>query len=130
MTNREKVLVGLMVLAVVFGVYFLFFTGPNDEAAFKSGGDTQLETLKSFITKVADKTKSSLSKEQVYALQKAQSDWRQDPLIHIKPKMSREEEAQHQPLEETASFHRQELPRVVGVEGPVARPPRCAAARR
>ena len=87
-----------MVLAVVYGVYFLFFTGPKEEAAFNDGGDTQFETLNSFITKVAEKTKSSLSEEQVYALQKAQSDWRQDPLIHIKPKMSREEEAQHQPL--------------------------------
>jgi len=98
MTNREKAIVGLMLLAVVYGVYIVFFAGPNEEAAFKSGGDTKLEALNSFITKVAEKTKSSLPEEQAYALQKAQSDWTQDPLIHIKPKMSREEEAQRQPL--------------------------------
>jgi hypothetical protein len=98
MTNREKALVFLMVLAVVYGVYFVFFTGPEEEAAFKNGGDTKFEALNSFITKVAEKTKSSLPEAQVYALQKAQTDWAQDPLVHIKPKMSREEEAQRQPL--------------------------------
>jgi hypothetical protein len=98
MTNREKAIVGLMLLAVVYGVYIVFFAGPNEEAAFKSGGDTKLEALNSFITKVAEKTKSSLPEEQAYALQKAQSDWTQDPLIHIEPKISREEEAQRQPL--------------------------------
>lgn len=87
-----------MVLAVIYGVYIVFFNGSKKEPVFKSGGDRKLEALNSFITKVAEKTKSSLPKEQVYALQKAQSEWTQDPLIHIKPKMSREEEAQHQPL--------------------------------
>jgi hypothetical protein len=98
MTNREKIIVGLMVLAAVYGVYIVFFAGPKEEAAFNSGGDTELEALNSFITKVAEKTKSSLPEEQVYALQKAQSEWKQDPLIYIKPKMTREEEAQRQPL--------------------------------
>ena len=64
-----------MVLAVIYGVYTVFFSAPREEVAFKSNGDTELETLNSFITKVADKTKNSLSKEQAYVLQKAQIEW-------------------------------------------------------
>jgi type IV pilus assembly protein PilQ len=50
------------------------------------------------ITKVADKTKSGLSKEQAYVLQRAQTNWKQDPLIQIQPKLSREEEENRKPL--------------------------------
>ena len=81
-----------MVLAVVYGVYTVFFSAPRETDAFKSGRDKELESLNSFITKVADKTKNSLSKEQAYILQKAQTKWKQDPLLQIQPKMSREEE--------------------------------------
>ena len=87
-----------MVLAVIYGVYTVFFSAPREEVAFKSNGDTELETLNSFITKVADKTKNSLSKEQAYVLQKAQTEWKQDPLMQIQPKESKEDEAERQPL--------------------------------
>jgi hypothetical protein len=98
MTTREKIIFGLMVLAVVYGVYTIFFATPPDEAAFEPGGNRELVALNSFITKVADKTKNSLSKEQAYVLQKAQTEWKQDPLVQIEPKISREEEAARQPL--------------------------------
>jgi hypothetical protein len=98
MTTREKIIVGLMALSVIYGVYIVFFSAPQDEIAFKSGADKELESLNSFITKVADKTKNSLSKEQAYILQKAQADWKQDPLMQIQPKMSKEEIAERQPL--------------------------------
>ncbi len=98
MTNREKAIVGLMVLAIVYGVYTVFFAGPKEKAAFNGKGDQKLEALNSFITQIAEKSISKLSKEHVYALQKAQSEWEQDPLVHVKPKMSREEKARRQPL--------------------------------
>ena len=44
---------------------------------------TTSESRRSFITKVADKTKSDLSKKQAYVLQKAQIDWKQDPLVQL-----------------------------------------------
>ncbi len=98
MTNREKAIVGLMVLAVVYGVYIVFFAGSKEDAAFESKGDREIEALHSFITKVAEKTKRSLPTEQMYVLQKAQSEWKQDPLIQINPKMTREKKTQRQPL--------------------------------
>ena len=85
-------------LAVMYGVYTVFLSDPQEEASFKGGGEKELVALNSFITKVADKTKNSLSKEQVYVLQKAQIDWTQDPLLQIQQKVSKEEEAARRPL--------------------------------
>ncbi len=86
-----------MVLAVVYGVYTVFFSSPR-EAAISSSSDKELEALNAFIAKVADSTKSDLSKEQVYILQKAQADWKQDPLIQIQPEEIRKEKEARQPL--------------------------------
>ena len=88
MTNREKIIVGLMLLSVVYGVYALFFEKQPGEPTL--GGDKELATLNAFITKVAEKTKMGLSKEQSYILQKAQAAWKQDPLVQIRNKISRD----------------------------------------
>lgn len=98
MSTREKIIVGLMILAVMYGVYTVFLSDPQEEAALKGGGDKELVALNSFITKVADKTKNSLPKEQLYVLQKAKIDWTQDPLLQIQQKVSKEEEAARRPL--------------------------------
>jgi flagellar basal body-associated protein FliL len=98
MSTREKIIIVLMVLAVGYGVYTVFLSGPQEEAAFKSNGDKELKALKLFIAKVADNTKNSLSKQQVYVLQKAQIEWKQDPLLQIKQKMSQEEKEELRPL--------------------------------
>ena len=87
-----------MVVAVGYGGYTLFLSGPPGETALMREGDRELKALNSFISKVADKTKKSLSKEQAYVLQKAQTEWKQDPLIQIEPKMSREERDAREPL--------------------------------
>ena len=75
-----------MVLAVVYGVYIVFFESPPKTNTFTAGGDRELETLNTFITKVADKTKSGPSKEQAYILNKAQTAWKQDPLLQLEAK--------------------------------------------
>ena len=98
MTTREKIIVALMVLAIGYGGYTFFLSGPPDEQAFSSAGDRELKALNLFITKVADKTKNRLSKNQAYVLQKAQMEWRQDPLLQIEPEMSPEEKEARQPL--------------------------------
>lgn len=87
-----------MVVSVIYGVYTVFFSEPREAVSFKSGVDKELETLNSFITKVADQTKNSLSKKQAYVLQKAQAEWKQDPLMQIQPKMSEEDETEREPL--------------------------------
>jgi len=75
-----------MVLSVVYGVYIMFFESPKQANTFSSGGDRELEALNTFITKIADKAKSGVSKEQAYALDKAQAAWKQDPLVELEAK--------------------------------------------
>jgi hypothetical protein len=91
MSNREKIIVALMVLSVSYGAYILFFSTPPKSKIVSSVGDRQLEVLNTFITKVADKTKSGLSKEQAYILQKAQAEWKQDPFVQLRPKKVEED---------------------------------------
>ena len=75
-----------MVLSVIYGVYILFFESPKQKTAFTGGDDGELEALNTFITKVADKTQSGPSKKQAYVLNKAQIDWKQDPLVQLEAK--------------------------------------------
>ena len=75
-----------MVISVIYGVYILFFESPKQATSFSGSGDRELEALNTFITKVADKTKSGTSKRQAYVLQKAQTSWKQDPLVLLEAK--------------------------------------------
>ncbi len=84
MSNREKILVGLMLLAVGYGVYTLFLSSPKQAAVVN--GDPEQKALNAFIIQVAEKTKTGLSKNEAFVLQKAQADWKRDPLIRIEPK--------------------------------------------
>jgi hypothetical protein len=86
MSNREKIIVALMVVSVILGIYMIFFESPRPTTTVSSAADRELEMLNTFITKVAEKTQSGPSKEQAYILNKAQSAWKQDPLIQLEPK--------------------------------------------
>jgi len=97
MTSREKIIIGLMILAVGYGVYTVVFSAPG-KAAFPGGGHKELKALNSFVSKIAAKTKTGLSKEQAYVLQKIRAEWKQDPFVQIQPKPTREEEAEKRPL--------------------------------
>jgi len=96
MTTREKIIVAAMVLAVVYGVYVVFFEKPR-EAAPVASAERELEALNTFITNVAEKTKTGLSRQQSYVLQKAQAAWKQDPMIQIQAKKSNTNEEEKMP---------------------------------
>ena len=72
-----------MVVSVILGVYMIFFESPRKATPINNAGARELELLNTFITKVAEKTKTGPSKEQAYVLNKAQSAWKQDPLLQI-----------------------------------------------
>jgi hypothetical protein len=86
MSNREKIIVALMVVSVILGGYMMFFEPPKKATTFSAAGDRELEVLNTFITKVAEKTQSGPTKEQAYILNKAQIAWKQDPLIELEAK--------------------------------------------
>ena len=75
-----------MLLALIYGVYIIFFESPEQTEAVAGSGDWELEVLNKFITKIADKTKSGLSKKQSYVLEKARVAWEKDPLIQLEAK--------------------------------------------
>ena len=75
-----------MVITVVLGVYMIFFDSPKKTATINSEGARELELLNTFITKVAEKTKTGPSKKQAYALNKAQAAWKHDPFVQIDTK--------------------------------------------
>lgn len=80
MTKREKIIVGLMLLSVVYGIYTVFFEN-RTKGPTKISSTKQLENLNAFITKVADASKAGLSKEDSYIISRAEAAWKQDPLI-------------------------------------------------
>ncbi len=84
MSQREKIIVGLMLLTVLYGVYALFFEGKGNGGAEQTAvvsSTVQLENLNAFITKVAEASKAGLSKEDEYIISRAETEWKQDPLI-------------------------------------------------
>jgi hypothetical protein len=98
MTNREKIIVGLMLVVVVYGVYTLFFSAPQKAATLKKSGANELTTLNAFITKVAEKTKTGFSEKQAYILKKAQAAWKQDPFVQIQPKKTQGQQDAGKPV--------------------------------
>jgi hypothetical protein len=86
MSNREKIIVALMVVSVIFGIYIVFFESPRQTTTVNPAAGRELEMLNTFITKVAEQTQSGPSKEQAYVLNKAQSAWKQDPLVQLEAK--------------------------------------------
>jgi hypothetical protein len=84
MSQREKIIVGLMLLTVLYGIYALFFEGKSKssiEQTASVSSAVQLENLNAFITKVADASQAGLSKEDKYIISRAETEWKQDPLI-------------------------------------------------
>ncbi|MGD8991514.1 MAG: hypothetical protein PVI00_08680 [Desulfobacterales bacterium] len=84
MTQREKIIVGLMLLTVAYGIYALFFESKSESTSTEPASVStavQLENLNAFITKVAEASKAGLSKEDNYIISRAETEWKQDPMI-------------------------------------------------
>ncbi len=96
MSQREKILIGLMILAIGYGIFVWFLSPPQPEAILKA--DTDQNSLNAFIIKVAEKTTGGLSKFQKNVLEKAEARWKRDPLIQIKPQPAVEEEENQEPV--------------------------------
>ena len=97
MTTREKIIVGLMVLAVVYGVYAIFFEKPAGPQTLQT--QTGLDSLNTFITQVAETTKSGLSETDAYIMQQAESQWYQDPMATIKTNTEAEAKQKEEELQ-------------------------------
>lgn len=83
MTTREKIIVGIMCLTIVYGAYELLGSRrPKDKDAPTAKADTVGE-LKSFVADVTGKlVGEKVSKEYQYIISKADTNWNKDPFIH------------------------------------------------
>jgi hypothetical protein len=79
MSKREKIIVFLMVLSLVYGFYVFYIESPGKKVAI--GQNSKLESLNKFITHVANLTKESLSDTDSYIIEKAPKQWDKDPLL-------------------------------------------------
>jgi hypothetical protein len=96
MSKREKILVGLMSLAIIYGIFVWFLSSPQQAATLN--GDNEQKALNAFVIKVAEKTTSGLSNSQAYVLKKAAAKWQRDPLVQIEPRPTVEKEETSQPV--------------------------------
>ena len=73
-----------MLLTVVYGVYTVFFEDRNSaEPAAVISASKDLENLNAFIAKVAEASKAGLSAKDKYIIERAEAEWKQDPLISV-----------------------------------------------
>ncbi len=81
MTTREKILVGLMCLAILYGAYELFWT-PSTRKETKQKVTATGEDLHKFAGEVTQKlVKEKLPEEAIYRIEKASASWTKDPFL-------------------------------------------------
>jgi hypothetical protein len=93
MSNREKIIVVMAVLALIYGVYIVFIEPQAQQPTFKTSKN-QLEDLNAFITKVAAATKDGLSERDSEIIARAEKAWVRDPLIRMRKPVQAEKETQ------------------------------------
>lgn len=82
----------MMLLVVVYGVYTFFFETPPQETFVSS--TKELEDLNAFIFKMAEESRAGLSKEDSYIIERAEAEWKGDPLINADLKAKSQKEIQ------------------------------------
>jgi len=79
MSKREKIIVFLMVLSLVYGFYVFYIEAPAKKGTLEK--NSKLESLNKFISHIANLTKESLSEIDSYIIEKAPKQWDKDPLL-------------------------------------------------
>ena len=79
MTKREKTIVFLMVLSLVYGFYVFFLEGKAKRPLAET--TSKLEQFNQFITNIAAMTKDGLSEIDAYIIENIGAKWTKDPLL-------------------------------------------------
>jgi hypothetical protein len=91
MTKRERVILVLMCLAVVYGAYALFFSSPP-KGTSKSAGSRSSEINKLITELSVGLTKEGPTATDNYIIEKAESKWVKDPFFDKKISVVKEKE--------------------------------------
>jgi hypothetical protein len=83
MTTREKIIVGIMILTIIYGAYALFPSGDSAVAPSTRGKNTEsVADLQKFVIDVAQKLqKSTPSEADQYNIEQASTNWQKDPFL-------------------------------------------------
>ena len=109
MTTREKIIVGIMCLTIVYGVFELTAARKSSKTPTPQVGIT-IDELKSFVSEVNQKLNSQhFAKEYQYMINQAGLEWDKDPFIHssqpLQKRLASEiTQRQHKPKAERANF--------------------------
>ena len=83
MSKREKIILILMALTVVYGFYALFLETPTSTINIASS-ESKLDAFNKFISNVAAMTKDGLSEIDSYIIEHIPAKWTKDPLLNTK----------------------------------------------
>ena len=84
MTKREKIILIIMALTIVYGFYALFLENPPTRGSALTASGGKLDEFNKFITSVAALTKDGLSEEDAYIIDRIPINWTKDPLLNTK----------------------------------------------
>ena len=85
MSKREKIILVMMALTVVYGFYALFLEGPPTRGrTTTASSESKLDTFNKFIASVAAMTKGGLSDIDSYIIEHIPAKWTKDPLLNTK----------------------------------------------
>lgn len=88
MSKREKVILVLMSIVVVFGVYNFLFSSPTKKTTSNPLGGTA--DINTFIADVGKSLQGDHSEANTYILKKAREEWTRDPFWNIERPKERE----------------------------------------
>ena len=88
MSKREKIILIIMALTIVYGFYALFLDNPSPGKPKLASSENKLDTFNKFITNVAVLVKGGVSEEETYIIDKIPVKWTKDPLLNTKKEVA------------------------------------------
>lgn len=79
MSKREKIILFIMCLTLIYG-YYVFFIESSSKS-FSTPTTTRLDSFNKFITQVSELTRKGLSDADMYVIDKIATKWTKDPLL-------------------------------------------------
>ncbi len=83
MATREKILLVVMFLAIIYGIYALFLSSPSKTTFFDTKGrETQLNQLIADVSE--DLNKEAITETDIHTIARAEAEWTNDPFYETK----------------------------------------------
>jgi hypothetical protein len=88
MSKREKIILIIMALTIVYGFYALFLENPSPGKPKLAASGNKLDTFNKFITTVATLVKGGVSEEETYIIDNIPVKWTKDPLLNTRKEVA------------------------------------------